>query len=335
MSLRDKAAKINFDNLDEPTPVGVTTASPAAAPGPAPAAGSKPRTGVAAITERINIHHRVVELEAQVATLSAADVVVQLDPKLVRQSKWKNRHELSFSTQEYADLKSEIEAAGGNVQPIKVRRAQKGDGEQEYEVVYGRRRLRACLDLGLLVNAIIEDMDDLQLFTEMDRENRNRADLSPWEQGVMYKDAIEAKLFPSQRQMAAALNISTGNMSMAVALASLPQEVIQAFPSPLELQHRWAADLTRVLEEDAAKVMAVAAEISALTPRPSAKEVFARLVSKGSTDSLVKKDLKVRGKVVGSIARDAKGAMSLKFHAGTLTEGNEKKLLEFVDKLLA
>jgi len=342
MSLRDKAAKVNFDGLDEEPGQGAETApavvaAPAATPVAVAPIPPRPRaTGVAGITDRINLHHQVLDLQAQVAKYEGAQLVTKLDPRRIKQSRWKNRHELSYSTQEYAELKAEIDAAGGNVQPIKVRLVGKGaDGQDEYEIVYGRRRLRACLELGFEVAAIVEDMDDLELFKEMERENRSRADLSPWEQGVMYKDALDAKLFTSQRQMAAVLNVSPGALSMALALASLPDEVINAFPSPLELQYRWAAELTQALEKDTARVITVAQELVAKSPRPKAKEVLVALLSTEVRKHDAAKELRAGDRVVGSFAKDAKGGINLKLKAGALNAGNEKKLIEFVERLLS
>lgn len=336
MSLKDKAAKVNLGDLDGEDHVVAGTEVSAPSPAAAPAGR---RSGVAAITQSIAVHHKVQDLEAQLAVYKDGNMVVKLDPARVRQSKWKNRHELSFKTQRYLDLKAEIESAGENVQPIKVRQAGKGaDGQDEYEVVYGRRRLRACLELGLLVNAIVENMDDLQLFAQMERENRNREDLSPWEQGVMYKDALDAGLFSSQRQMATKLGINQAMISTAVRLASLPEEVIAAFPSPLDLQYRWAQELTEALEKDAVKVMGEA-EILRAGIRPSAKAVLDRLlgaVVSGNSKSIdsTARELSVAGKAVGSIVRDRKGAVSVKLRAGVLQPAAEKKLIDFLEKLI-
>ena len=42
----------------------------------------------------------------------------------------------------------------------------------------------------------------------MDRENREREDLSPYEQGTMYQQALDAGLFPSQRRLAEQLGVN-------------------------------------------------------------------------------------------------------------------------------
>jgi ParB family transcriptional regulator, chromosome partitioning protein len=339
MNLRDKAAKISFDDLDDERAKSSPSLNPEA-PLPAVIEPPAPRhrsTGVAAITDRINQQHQFTELQAKVAAYEAGGVVVMLDPSRVKESKWKNRHELAYLTREYGELKEEIASAGGNEVPIKVRRKGKGDdGEDEFEIVWGRRRTRACLELGFQVAAIVEELDDLEAFKQMERENRSRADLSPWEQGVMYKDALDSKLFASQKQMSAALNISGGGLSMALALASLPEEIIKAFPSPLELQFRWAADLTHALEEDTARVMTLAQEFVSKSPRPSAKEVLSALVGvAGSREAPpISKELRVGDRVCGSFVRDAKGAVNLKLKAGALTLAGEKKLMEFLERLM-
>ncbi len=338
MNLRDKAAKISFDDLDDDQTKKNETAVPdAASPAVAnPGPGRSRSTGVAGITDRINLQHQVTDLQAKVAAYEGGGVVVLLDPSRVKESKWKNRHELAYSTPEYAELKEEIASAGGNKVPIKVRRSGKGqDGQEEYEIVWGRRRNRSCLELGLQVAAIVEELDDLEAYKQMERENRNRADLSPWEQGVMYKDALDSKLFSSQKQMATVLNISGGALSMALSLASLPSEVIDAFPSPLDLQFRWAADLTHALEKDTARVMTLAQEFASKTPKASAKVVMAALA--GATDrgkaGPLSQELRTGDLVYGSFAKDAKGAVNLKLKAGVLTAQSEKKLLDFLERL--
>ena len=330
MSLKDKAARVDLSDLDRN---GGTQEAVAAVPvGPR-------RSGVAAITQSIASHHRIQDLEAELAVYKDGNAVVRLDPKRIRQSRWKNRHELSFQTQRYRDLKAEIEAANENVQPIKVRKAGQGaDGQDEYEIVYGRRRHRACLELGLMVNAIVvTKMTEEELFAEMERENRHREDLTPWEQGVMYKDALDAGLFSSQRQLSSKLGVNLGLVSTAVKLASLPDEVIAAFPSPLDLQFRWAQELSEALDKGAVQVMAVAEEISRKHPRPAAKEVLQRLVSAVSGDGSnalpESRVYRVGAKLVGSLVRDRRGGIALKVKGGALQPSAEKKLLDFIEKL--
>lgn len=82
-----------------------------------------------------------------------------IDPSLIRPSKWINRHEDSYLTPAFASFRQEIASAGGNIQPIKVRPIP-GTEPQEYEMIFGRRRRRACLEEGLWVLALVESLSD-------------------------------------------------------------------------------------------------------------------------------------------------------------------------------
>lgn len=331
MSLKAKASRIDLGDLSDD--MDAENAKQDGAP-------PLRRSGVAAVTKSISGIHKVQDLEDELATFKNGRTVIKLDPAQIRPSRWKNRHELSFQTPRYLELKAEIEAAGENVQPIKVRVAgQGGDGREEYEIVYGRRRHRACLELGLPVNAIVvSTMSEQELFAEMDRENRYREDLTPWEQGVMYKDALDAGLYASQRQLAAKLGVAQGIVNKAVTLASLPEAIVAAFPSPLDLQFRWAQDLTEALSKDALKVTAEAEAIGEMDTKPTAKVVLEKLLAatkgQGAAPDVHPQQFRVGDKVVGSLQRDRRGGLALKVKGGVLRPADEKRLLEFVEKLL-
>ena len=230
----------------------------------------------------------------------------KIDPKLIRASKWANRFEDSFSSQSFLDLKSEIDSSAGNIQPIKVRPIQgvpESDDplEPKYEIVFGHRRHRACLELNLPVLALIDPVSEMNLFIEMDRENRQRADLRPIEQGFMYKKALAEGLFPSMRKLCDSISVDQGNASRYIALANLPQEVIDAFEKPGDLQQLWASDLARAVSENADYVLDKARSIGQTTPRLPAKKVYEALISKGnidtsSTSQKFKEEIAIQGK---------------------------------------
>ena len=324
--LTDKAKSISFDDEDE---------TPAAAPAPV----DRPRTAMGAISASIAMGRGVEaenrDLRAKLERFEDATIVEFLDPKRIKPSRFANRHELSFAGAEFEGLKAEIQAAGRNVQPIKVRRVgQGGDGQDEYEIAFGHRRHRACLELGLPVAAIIEVLTDAQLFTEMERENRERQDLSPWEQGVMYKRAIDDGLFPSLRRLATSIGAQVGNVSTAIQLASLPVEVVDAFPSPLDLQFRWGAALKAALDKNPQEVLAQARDFAAMKPRLAAKEVLARLTGAGaSAGRAAPIQFTLKGKVVGFWHKDPKGNVSVRIKAAGLPFAKENRLREFLEKL--
>jgi ParB family chromosome partitioning protein len=198
----------------------------------------------------------------------------KLAPESIRASKFANRIERSFKEPSFEAFKQEISNAGGNVQPIKVRQI----GPDSYEVVFGHRRHRACLELGLEVLAMIqEDMSDKDLFEEMSRENEQRKDLSAYELAMHYRRGIDLKLYRNWSEIAAVLGKTKSLMSRYSALAELPDAVVNAFRSPSDIQPKWAEKLRQVIDADSAAVMSAAKAIKGKPLVP--KGVYEALIS--------------------------------------------------------
>lgn len=270
-SVKDRAMLANEGDLpvpNPPTPEQVM-ASPKTAPG----------SMMAFISQKSEVHALNAKLQEKVSAFKDAAPTRKINPNLIVRSKWSNRHEESFSDSEFLLLKADIESADGNVQPIKVRRIS-GDDEK-YEIVFGHRRHQACLELGIPVLAMIDAVSDQDLFIEMDRENRQRKDLRPYEQGLMYKKVLDEGLFPSAKKLAASVGADVGSLGRALALARLPDEVLQAFNSPLDIHLRWSSDLTQALQKDPELVFVIAKKLQQESPKLPAKQVFEQLVKVG------------------------------------------------------
>lgn len=212
------------------------------------------------------------ELKNELKEFKTGALTKRIPSMNVVRSKWANRHAESFADGEFKKLKAEIDSSGGNVQPIKVRRLA-GDHEK-FEIIFGHRRHQACLELGLPVLAMVEEANEQQLFAEMDRENRLRKDLRPYEQGLMYRRALDEGLFPSARKMSETLGIDLSNLGKSLSLARMPAVVLEAFSSPLDIQFRWAADLRSALEKNPDFVLDRAKEISQMATKPDAKKIL-------------------------------------------------------------
>ena len=273
-------------------------------------------------------------LRERLAGFDGAVPVRQLDPQAVRASAWANRHEDSYRDAAFLVLKAEIAAAGGNVQPIKVRpragswagvgpsnppvgRAAAGEAAGAlYEIVFGHRRHRACLELGLPVSAMVEDLPEHQMFVQMEHENRARKDLSAWEQGMMYARALDQGLYPSNRQLASAVGRDLGDIGKALSLARLPLAVVQAFASPLDLQYRWAKPLGDAQQRDPEGLVLRARALKAQVDKRSPKQIFEALVgapAQGRAIAPADITVRVAGKVVAVIGADAQGHTQVHF----------------------
>ena len=253
----------------------------------------------------------------------------KLDPKTVVPSRWSNRHEASFATADFIRFKADIEHAGGNVQPILVRSVEAAD--VSYEIVFGHRRHRACLELGLPVLAAIwtAPMSDIELFAAMDRENRERADLSAWEQGTMYRKALDEQLFPSQRRLAESLGVSHTWVRKAIAVAEIPEPVVQCFRSPLEVQFRHAELISEALETDRKGVLRRAEKLRQ-SERFSASAVVAALIGKQRGAGEAAREIRVGGTLAGKVSWDSRGQATIRLLPGLVHAENVGALVDAI-----
>lgn len=293
----------------------------------------------AAIKEADDLRDRLKEFEG-------ASPVRLLDPETVHPSRWANRHEASFQGADFVELKAEIGSAGGNVQPIRVRpmrpalnRSTPVDGQ--YELVYGHRRHRACLELGLQVAALVEDATDQELFEAMERENRGRKNLSAWEQGCMYRRALDEGLYPSLRKLSEALGVDVSLVSKSVALSRLPDAVVETFPSPIDIQFRWAQPLSEALQKDPEGLMERAKVLRQQGAVLTAVQVFERL-TQPQTDGLAdRRSVEKSARKIGRtgqgravMSTDAQGRVLIKFEAGALSSAQQDELAKLIETFL-
>jgi ParB family transcriptional regulator, chromosome partitioning protein len=186
--------------------------------------------------------------------------------------------------------------------------------------------------------ALVENLGDAALFVEMDRENRSRKDLSAWEQGVMYQRALQQGLFPSNRKLADAVGADLSNVGKALALAALPEAIVSAFASPLDLQYRWAKPLKDAWEQDQPGVLARAKALTALPTRPEAKGVFERLVG-GEGGSTVPPpamlEVKLGERRVAVVAMNGRAQATVSFEPGVVVQSQFKELAVVIRQYLA
>ncbi len=77
---------------------------------------------------------------------------------------------------------------GGQQVPILVRKAR---SEGRFEAIYGRRRLRACRELGIKVRANVQDIDDQTALLAKGLENAARRNLSFYEKARFAEAILE------------------------------------------------------------------------------------------------------------------------------------------------
>ena len=220
-------------------------------------------------------------------TASGAPSLLQLDPKKIRATKFKNRDDRSLLLHDpqFIQLTKSL-AAHGQETPIRVRPV-KDALPFEFEIISGHRRHAACLALdastnkGFPILAIVDAAaaDTRELVLKMYRENADREDLSPYESGSMFKRWLEAEIFPTQEAISAAIGQSKQNVGRYLALASLPDCILAAFRDPRLISLRWSSDLAGAAAARGREFEAVTEELAKRSPPPSPEEVFAELVA--------------------------------------------------------
>ncbi len=169
-----------------------------------------------------------------------------LDPaKVSKPSHLRFRAPQALADADFARLKQSIAHRGGNVQPIKVRPI----GPGRCELVFGTRRLQACLELGLPVAAVAQEMSGQQQVEELDASNGDDQ-VSVYERGCLYEAALNAGYFPSRRRLAESLGRPLSDVTGAATVAQLPRMILDLLRDPRDLKVAVAKRIAAVIASD-------------------------------------------------------------------------------------
>jgi ParB family transcriptional regulator, chromosome partitioning protein len=181
-----------------------------------------------------------------------------------------------------AELKS-FEAHGQLVPALGRRLREKGD--HDVEILCGARRLFVATYFNLPLLVELRQMSDRDALVAMDLDNRQRADVSPYERGLSYARWLAEGCFASQGDLAAALQISPSQVSRLLRLATLPTEVVTAFGGPAGVCEAWGVALAVVLDDASTRraVVQRSQEIAAEASRRPAREIQNELYALAET----------------------------------------------------
>ena len=194
----------------------------------------------------------VLELRERKSDLGRP-LALRINPTNVHVSDWKQRHDASYASKAYIALKDSIGITNGNQQPILIRII-----EMRLEVVFGHRRHRACLELGLplLANIWNDDPNEVAAFTCLERENEFHANRSVYERGCLFKALIDSKIFSSYRELADHIDKSHTLVNAVVRVATLHELVIKAFGDPCLITTKHAEKIMSAWPTEEAHILA-------------------------------------------------------------------------------
>lgn len=119
------------------------------------------------------------------------------------------------------DLVDSIKTSGQQV-PVLLRPAVNHDGK--FEVIYGRRRILACKDLGVPVKALVRTLDDGEALIAKGLENASRQDLSFYERARFAKAILNQG--HTREHALQALSISKNTLSQLERVARLVPDAV-------------------------------------------------------------------------------------------------------------
>lgn len=244
------------------------------------------------IAEQANLYAEHVATRAKLydEAKAAGRVLLKIDPKKIRATDFQNRHARSLLADDpkFVELKDSLQAHGQET-PIRVRPIVNAL-PFEFEIIAGHRRHAACLELDTasekgfsilaMVDVAADDARDLVL--KMYRENEERFDLSAYEKGRMFARWLDAAVFESQRELAAAIGIGESAAAKYLAVAGLPQEILTAFGDERIIPMSWGPTLSQAVKTNGAAVFRSAERLAQRTPRPSPDIILRTLVAAGA-----------------------------------------------------
>lgn len=170
------------------------------------------------------------------ALIAEGAAVIEIAPELIDSSFVVDR--LPDDGEGFQQLVEAIRESGQR-SPVLLRpHPEKSD---QYQVVFGHRRVRVATTLRRPVKAVVQNLSDEELVVAQGQENASRTDLSYIERGL-FALALEERGFDRQVIMTA-LRMEKTQLSKLMSVAhSVPRQIIEAIgPAPKAGRPRWMA----------------------------------------------------------------------------------------------
>ena len=154
----------------------------------------------------------------------------------------------------------------------------------------------------------------------------------------MYRKALDDGLYSSLRRLAESLGVDVSLVSKSVSLARLPEAVVGAFQSPLDIQFRWAAPLAEAMQKDPDGTLDRARTLADARGDLNAAGVFSKVIGlpdpvlNGSTPATL--TISKAGKVAGKLTADSKGRAVVRFEASAFPDSKRKALVKVIEDFL-
>lgn len=219
-----------------------------------------------------------------------------VEPSDCKPWKYHNRDNIWMSVDKCQDLISSIRKNGQKV-PIFARKIENDSEGKNWEIIAGRRRWYACNYLGIKIRVKATDATDRECAILMNLENKDRNDISEFEDAISFKRQLEANLFDSQDEMALSLDLKKSKLSKMLSASKIINypEIMVLFKDLTLIKINPIYSLVVLLEKNATfknQILERAVELNAkLASRESVKAsvIINELMSSVSKSSTLNK----------------------------------------------
>lgn len=212
---------------------------------PPPVTTAKPGSmrGLTGEVDRLRMAEQ--ELSQIKSKMENGQLAQLLDTNLVDPSPFPDRLDTTYRHAGFERLKESIRTSGQD-QPILVRPHPGEPGR--YQVAYGHRRRRACLELGITIKAIVREMNDDAMISAQRRENEEREQPSYIEK--VFQVAALQKAGYTQVRISQLVNIPQPHISTMLQTSLIGQGIVEAIGSaPKSGRRQWETLQKLVVEE--------------------------------------------------------------------------------------
>ena len=214
-------------------------------------------------------------------------VLMQVAANDIVLSAMANRSACREDDPKFVEFKRSLLVTGGNVTPVLARRLVPDPLNPDVvvlELFSGHRRLAACASLDLLVNVLVVDnVSDLDALRHMSLQNVGRQALAALDAGRSFRRMLDDGWFTNQAELSRHMGVAEADVSTALQLTKLPEDVIAAFGSEDAVQHRHAKLLRDALKKNKEAVLTAATKLkkrqAKLVEKIPPKEVLAILTA--------------------------------------------------------
>ncbi|MDY8111089.1 plasmid partitioning protein RepB [Fulvimarina sp. 2208YS6-2-32] len=222
--------------------------------------------------------------EALRAEVADGGHVVLIEPNKIFPSPVTDRLSLASDDDANFDTLKASMAESGQAVPVLLRPHSDAEKAADgfFETAYGHRRVRAALELGLKVRAIVRPLSDEELILSQGRENAERRDLSFIERAFFAK-ALERRGY-ARETIRAALSIDNTQVTRLLQVAErVPYQIVrQIGAAPRAGRPRWGALGELIAKEGGRDIARDFTQREAFTSLNSSDARFAALFARMS-----------------------------------------------------